>query len=87
MFKWFFRFVFDGDEYSLSPAEYMLTLSEEGIDSVYSHSNDILQCVIAFTPIDFAVLENYFILGDVFLTKYYSIFDKKNKKIGFAEAI
>ena len=65
----------------------MLTLSEEGVDPLYTHSKNILQCVIAFAPIDSEGLGNYFILGDIFLSKYYSIFDKKNRRIGFAEAV
>ena len=64
----------------------MLTVSEEGIEPVYTHSDEILQCVAAFTALDIDGMENYFILGDLFLTKYYSIFDKGNKKIGFADA-
>ena len=63
-------------------------MTEEGLDPIYQHSKDkdILQCVGAFTTLDFDGMENYYILGDLFLTKYYSIFDKKNRRIGLAES-
>ena len=82
------RFVFDGDAYTIGPKEYLLTLTENGLDPIYQHSNDkdIVECVGAFSPMDFDGMDNYFILGDLFLTKYYSVFDKKNKRIGLAES-
>lgn len=79
-----FRFIFDGDSYSLGPKEYLLTITEDGVEPVYTHSKNIVQCVGAFTALDFEGMENYFILGDLFLTKYFSIFDKGNKRIGLA---
>ena len=30
---------------------------------------------------------NQFMVGDVFMRKYYTIFDKDNKKVGLAESI
>ena len=31
--------------------------------------------------------DNQFMVGDVFMRKYYTIFDKDNKKVGLAESI
>lgn len=76
--------MFDGDAYSIGPEEYLLTITEEGIEPVYHHSKNILQCIGAFSALDFEGMENYFILGDLFITRYYSVFDKGNRRIGFA---
>jgi len=62
----------------------LLTVTENGVEPIYQHSKEILQCVGAFTALDFEGMENYFIIGDLFLTKYYSIFDKENRRIGLA---
>uniref|UniRef100_A0A914GWD2 Peptidase A1 domain-containing protein n=1 Tax=Globodera rostochiensis TaxID=31243 RepID=A0A914GWD2_GLORO len=41
-------------------------------------------CLSGFTAVDLST--NLWILGDVFIAKYYSIFDHTNKRIGLAEA-
>jgi cathepsin D len=44
-------------------------------------------CVGAFMPLDIQEPQGpAWILGDVFLTKYYSIYDRDNNKVGFAKA-
>jgi hypothetical protein len=39
-------------------------------------------CMFAFMAID----ESTYIIGDLFMRKYYTVFDYENKKIGFATA-
>lgn len=78
------RFVFDGDAYSVTPKEYLLTITEEGVEPVYHHSKKVLQCVGAFSSLDFENMDHYYILGDIFLTRYYSVFDKGKRRIGLA---
>lgn len=41
------------------------------------------QCVLAVMGQDFPAGFNYFILGDTFMRKYYSFFDKNNARVGF----
>ena len=37
-------------------------------------------------PGDFPTNFNYFILGDSFMRKFYTLFDKQNNRVGFIES-
>mmetsp|Transcript_21169 Transcript_21169/g.46438 ORF Transcript_21169/g.46438 Transcript_21169/m.46438 type:complete len:424 (-) Transcript_21169:160-1431(-) len=66
-------FTIGGKEFSLSPREYVLQLQG--------------QCLSGFMGIDLpGELGPQWILGDVFMGKYYTVFDYGNKQVGFAEA-
>jgi cathepsin D len=67
-------FFLDGIEYALTPADYVLKVSELGQT----------ECVLAVMGSDFPSGFDYFILGDVFMRKYYTYFDKNNNRVGFA---
>jgi len=42
------------------------------------------ECVMGIMGSDFPAGFNYFILGDIFMRKNYSYFDKNNNRVGFA---
>lgn len=69
-------FYFDGIEYKMLPKDYVLKVSD-GQDT---------QCVLAIMGQDFPAGFNYFILGDSFMRKFYSYFDKNNDRVGFINA-
>jgi hypothetical protein len=67
------EFRINGKTYSLSPAEYII--------------NDGKICLLAIMSIDIPAPNGpLWILGDVFMRKYYTIFDVQNKQVGFALA-
>lgn len=64
----------------------------DGIDYSLSGKEAVLQagnvCVFAFFGIDsLRSNQQTWILGDVFMRKYYTVFDMGNKRIGFAPAV
>lgn len=66
----------DGLDYVMTPHDYVLSVTD-GTDT---------QCVMGVIAGDFPANFNYFILGDSFMRKFYSYFDKKNNRVGFIES-
>lgn len=66
-------FEIDGVDYALQPDDYVLKITQ----------GDQTECVIAVMGQEFPDNFNYFILGDTFIRKYYSYFDKNNNRVGF----
>ncbi|EAR83040.1 eukaryotic aspartyl protease (macronuclear) [Tetrahymena thermophila SB210] len=66
---------FDGDDYELLPEDYIYSYTYKGV----------LNCRLG---IKYFQLKNpgQIILGDTFMRKYYTYFDKTNNRIGFAKA-
>ena len=66
----------DGIDYVMTPNDYVLTVTQDGQS----------ECVLGVMGQDFPATFKYFILGDSFMRKYYSYFDKKNNRVGFIES-
>jgi hypothetical protein len=69
-------FTIDGIDYPLTGREYVLQIEDMGLTTC---TMGIMSSVF---PPDF----NYFILGDIFMRKYYTFFDKNNNRVGFSLA-
>lgn len=69
-------FFLDGIEYQLTGADYVLKVTALGES----------ECVMGIMSMDMPSGFNYIILGDVFMRKYYTYFDKNNNTVGFAPA-
>jgi len=66
-----------GKVFSLTPKEYVLEIDQGGEK----------QCISGFMGINLPPqLGNFWILGDVFMGPYYTIFDMGKKQVGFAKA-
>lgn len=78
------QFDIAGHSFFLRPQDYVIDLnggskSDDGISKV--------PCLLGFTPVDIPAPRGpAIILGDVFMRKYYTIFDYDNKRIGLAKA-
>jgi len=66
-------FMFEDHEYELVPDDYVLKVKAFGMT----------ECVLALMAMDLKEDFNYFILGDVFMRRYYTFFDKSNDRLGF----
>jgi len=69
-------FTIDSTEYTLSYKDYVISVTQD----------DITECIMGIMGSPFPDDFNYFILGDNFMRKYYTYFDKNNNRVGFAEA-
>jgi len=69
-------FTIDDTDYVLQAKDYVLSVTDQ----------DQTECVLGIMGQDFPAKFDYFILGDSFMRKYYSHFDKNNNRVGFAVA-
>lgn len=69
-------FFIDGIEYQLEGSDYAMKVSALGQT----------ECLLGIMAMDFPSGFDYFILGDIFMRKYYSYFDKNQNRVGFATA-
>ncbi|XP_046672773.1 cyprosin-like [Homalodisca vitripennis] len=67
-------FVISNTSFVLEPKDYILKVS----------NGSAVACVSGFVGSD---SPGFFILGDVFMRKYYTVFDMGNNQVGFAEAL
>lgn len=71
-------FVFNNQDYPLSPDDYILRVSSGGNQEM---------CLSSFMSIKLPPeLGELWIVGDVFLRKYFTVYDWENKQVGFAES-
>ena len=66
-------FVIQGDDYQITPAEYVLKLSEN-------------ECVLGIQAVNSPELENMILMGDPFFKAFYAHMDFGKKRIGLAKA-
>jgi len=69
-------FEFNNVEYTLSPNDYILKVTEMGQT----------ECMSGISGMDIPHHPNLWIIGDVFIGKYFTVFNYANKTVGFAEA-
>lgn len=66
------QFYIGGEMFALSPTNYVVKLK----------ASERTICTSAFMPILF----NFWVLGDIFLTRFYSVYDAEANRIGLAES-
>ncbi|CAM8986929.1 unnamed protein product [Rhodiola kirilowii] len=70
-------FTIGGKEFELTPEQYILKVGE----------GDVAQCISGFTALDVPPPRGpLWILGDVFMGQFHTVFDYGNLRVGFAEA-
>jgi cathepsin D len=86
-------FVLDGRSYNLMAEEYVMSVTDDGAEETYDQlstserSIGQMNCAAAVMPLDIPDPQGpAWILGDVFLTKYLSVYDRDQGRVGFAVA-
>jgi len=70
--------VLNGNTFTLQPKDYILVIEQDGEKS----------CISGFMGLNLPpALGDFWILGDVFMGPYYTVFDYGSKRVGFAKAV
>jgi len=70
-------FTLNGRDFVLTPQQYTLTIGDAGVNL----------CLSGFIGLDIPGFNNFWILGDVFIGSYYTVFDFGNSQVGFAPSV
>ncbi|EGR34063.1 hypothetical protein IMG5_024830 [Ichthyophthirius multifiliis] len=79
-------FIIDKIYYHIQPEEYVITF--KGIEqSVYEHNKNPTECINGLLPMDIqdTLLDSFWIIGDLIMSKYLTIFDMDKLRVGFGK--
>ena len=80
-------YVIGGREYRVPSRDYIITIDSTGKDPAGVHSDGFTECTLAFMSLDVDPPQGpMWVLGDIFLSSYYTIFDRDRMSLGFAKA-
>ncbi|XP_044133092.1 cathepsin E-A-like [Bufo gargarizans] len=70
-------FTIDKRDYTITPEQYVMK----------EHAGNSPRCLTGFQPMDLSAKSGQlWILGDIFMSKFYSIFDRENDRVGLAKS-